>query len=377
MKQFYPYFLFACAALPSIAAAEPIDLASLENKTWNPKEAYEIAAGQWAVKDWETTNNNTFGIATNWLLDGYANRFHFYGASVSYDATDSWLRSPEFKVRKGRTYNIKFSYRTDGTSTQNIPLQYWFNAIDPTSSNANATNLSKVKTGTGNINITSKVTAYTEKTLEYTAETDGSAFLSFRVYSDGLKDELAGRVYIAGFSLTETGGVAMAAPPTAVSATPGADAALTVDLSWTLPTVDANNEPLTGERAIEKVLVYRDNILAKELAADATTWQDNEEAGLTPGEHSYQIAVVVAGEEGEKSAVVESGYVGPYKYAPTEMIASEWTTYHTGTLNFSSAPGQKPSGYTNSYSIWSLDENTVDAWLSSPYNPQNETFAEN
>lgn len=163
MKQFYPYFLFACAALPSIAAAEPIDLASLENKIWNPKEAYQIAAGQWAVKDWETTNNNTFGIATNWLLDGYANRFHFYGESVSYDATDSWLRSPEFKVRKGRTYNIKFSYRTDGTSTQNIPLQYWFNAIDPTSSNANATNLSKVKTGTGNINITSKVTAYTEK----------------------------------------------------------------------------------------------------------------------------------------------------------------------------------------------------------------------
>lgn len=45
MKQFYPYFLFACAALPSIAAAEPIDLASLENKTWNPKEAYQIAAG--------------------------------------------------------------------------------------------------------------------------------------------------------------------------------------------------------------------------------------------------------------------------------------------------------------------------------------------
>lgn len=373
MKQFYPYFLFACAALPSIAAAEPIDLASLENKTWNPKEAYQIAAGQWAVKDWETTNNNTFGIATNWLLDGYANRFHFYGASVSYDATDSWLRSPEFKVRKGRTYNIKFSYRTDATSTQNIPLQYWFNAIDPTTSSSNATNLSKVKTGTGNINITSKVTAYTEKTLEYTAETDGSAFLSFRVYSDGLEDELAGRVYIAGFSLTETGGVAMAAPPTAVSATPGADAALTVDLSWTLPTVDANNEPLTGERAIEKVLVYRDNILAKELAADATTWQDNEEAGLTPGEHSYQIAVVVAGEEGEKSAVVESGYVGPYKYAPTEMLASEWTTYHTGTLNFSSAPGQKPSGYTNSYSIWSLDENTVDAWLSSPQLPLEST----
>lgn len=364
MKQFYPYFLFACAALPSIAAAEPIDLASLENKTWNPKEAYQIAAGQWAVKDWET-NNKTFSIMETFKYGDFQNRFDFSGTSVGTSVVNTWLRSPEFKVRKDATYNIKFYYRTTNNSEQNIPVQIWFNAIDPTASIENATSLSNVTTGKENINITEKVGSYTEKTLEYTASANGSAFLSLRVYSAG-GPKLAGNICITGFSVTENGGVVIAAPasPTAVTATPGANGALSVNLSWTLPTDDVDGQPLTGDHAIQKVLVYRDGTKVKELAGAATSWQDSEQDGLTAGNHSYQISVVASDEESEKSAAVESGYVGPFAYAPTEMLSSEWTTYHTGDLNFGLFSSQKPAGYVNSYSIFSNNETNIDAWLS-------------
>lgn len=367
MKQIYPYILLACAALPSIAAAEPIDLASLENKTWNPKEAYLIADSQWAVKDWETGNNKFSNDGNNFLLTGYASRFQFSGIGVGASATNSWLRSPEFKVRKGSTYTIKFSYKTNNNADQKIPIQFWFNAIDPTASIENATSLSNVTTGKENINITEKVGSYTEKTLEYTVNDGGTAYLSLRVYSEGgTENRLNGLVYISGFSVTENGGVVIAAPasPTAVSATPGANGALSVNLSWTLPTVDVDGQPLEGDHAIQKVLVYRDGTKVKELAGAATSWQDSEQDGLTAGNHSYQISVVASDEESEKSAAVESGYVGPFAYAPTEMLSSEWTTYHTGDLNFGLFSSQKPAGYVNSYSIFSNNETNIDAWLS-------------
>ena len=163
----------------SAGAAQPIDLATYPDKTWNPTAAYAIGADGWAVKDWESMA--TFGTATNYLMPGYANRFHFYGGSVGYEATDSWLRSPGFVVKKGCTYTIRFSYRTDGTVPY-IPLEYWFNAIDPTLKKADATALGKEKNDCGEISITKKVTAYTETSLECVAQSDGTAYLSFRVY---------------------------------------------------------------------------------------------------------------------------------------------------------------------------------------------------
>ena len=228
------------------------------------------------------------GTATNYLMSGYANRFHFYGASVGYEATNSWLRSPQFVVKKGCTYTIRFSYRTDGT-LPNIPLTYWFNSIDPTLKGTDATALAKVKTDCGEINITKKVTAYTETMLECVAESDGMAYLSLRVYSDGMSDELAGRVYMAGFSVSEAGGAAAAAAPSDVKAVAAEGGELTVDVSWTLPTVDADGQPLDGDRAVESVAVYRDGALAATLAADATSWRDTAEAGLTPGKHTYEV----------------------------------------------------------------------------------------
>ena len=365
MKQCYVSFLGLLCVL-SAGAAQPIDLATCPDKTWNPTSAYEISADGWAVKDWDS--QATFGTATNYLMSGYANRFHFYGASVGYEATNSWLRSPQFVVKKGCTYTIRFSYRTDGT-LPNIPLTYWFNSIDPTLKGTDATALAKVKTDCGEINITKKVTAYTETMLECVAESDGMAYLSLRVYSDGMSDELAGRVYMAGFSVSEAGGAAAAAAPSDVKAVAAEGGELTVDVSWTLPTVDADGQPLDGDRAVESVAVYRDGALAATLAADATSWRDTAEAGLTPGKHTYEVAVSVAGQEGLKSEAVECAYVGPFAYAPTEMLSSEWKTYTTSNVGFVSFTGQKPAGYVNSYSIWSYDETTMDTWLSSPELP--------
>lgn len=364
MKQCYASLL-GLACVLSAEAAQPIDLATCPDKTWNPTDAYVIGADGWAVKDWESMA--TFGTATNYLMPGYANRFHFYGVSVGYEATDSWLRSPGFVVKKGCTYTIRFSYRTDGTVPY-IPLEYWFNAIDPTLKKTDATALGKVKTDCGEISITKKVTAYTEASLECVAQSDGTAYLSFRVYSDGMSDEITGRLYMAGFSVCESGGAAAAAAPSEVKAVAAEGGELAVDVSWTLPTVDADGQPLEGDRAIEHVAVYRDGTLAATLAADATSWRDNAEAGLTPGKHSYEVAVSVAGQEGLKSEAVECAYVGPFTYAPVEMQG--WTTYKTSTVGFTGPfTGQKPAGYLNSYTIWSLDETEVDTWLSSPELP--------
>lgn len=364
MKRCYA-FLLGLVCVLSAGAAQPIDLATYPDKTWNPTAAYAIGADGWAVKDWESMA--TFGTATNYLMPGYANRFHFYGGSVGYEATDSWLRSPGFVVKKGCTYTIRFSYRTDGTVPY-IPLEYWFNAIDPTLKKADATALGKEKNDCGEISITKKVTAYTETSLECVAQSDGTAYLSFRVYSDGMSDEITGRLYMAGFSVCESGGAAAAAAPTDVKALAAADGVLAVDVSWTLPTVDTDGQPLEGDRAIEKVVVYRDGEPAATLPADTNSWRDNADAGLVPGNHSYEVAVSVAGQEGLKSEKVESGYVGPFTYAPLGMQG--WTTYKASTLGFTGPfTGQKPAGYLDSYTIWSLDETEVDTWLSSPELP--------
>ncbi|MDE6296935.1 MAG: hypothetical protein K2L89_03730 [Muribaculaceae bacterium] len=98
---------------------------------------------------------------------------------------------------------------------------------------------------------------------------------------------------------------------TNLKATPAGDGSIGCTLTWELPTVDILGEELTGDKAIEKVLVYRDEeTIPVELAADATTYTDTEAAGLTGGKHTYSVTVVAGGNESSPTKV-NSGRVGP------------------------------------------------------------------
>ena len=78
-------------------------------------------------------------------------------------------------------------------------------------------------------------------------------------------------IFMAGLAVSEAGGAAAAAAPSDVKAVAAEGGELTVDVSWTLPTVDADGQPLDGDRAVESVAVYRDGALAATLAAGATS----------------------------------------------------------------------------------------------------------
>lgn len=367
MKKLYSFLIATSIGLVCHAAA--IDVAKCDGGVWNPTTSYEISDGNWKAKDYDS--QQTFSTAgSNWKLSGYDNRFQFYGGGVEWEATNSWLTSPEFQMKKGAKYTIAFQYRTANTTTE-IPLKWWFNPIDPTSSKANATALAKVKEGCGSKTI-NKTTAYTEVSWEYEATENGSAYISLQVYSDGMGDALSGYVYIAGFKVSEEGGEqgpAQAAAPTSLTATANADGELVVDLAWTLPTTDAEGNDLQD---VENVVVYRDETLAATLAADATEWQDTAESGLTPGEHTYTVAVTAGGQEGLLSEAVTCAYVGPFTFAPTGITEADgWTIYNAQSPNFtfSTNTAQNPSGSTGSVTMWNYAETTCNAWLSSPQLP--------
>lgn len=349
------------------ANAAPIDISTLANATWNPTDIYETGTDDdtWNVKDYEYANSK-FEVKTGtaYAPTGYDSAFYVY---LPYeDDIDSWLVSPSFQFKSGCTYEISFSYKFSYSSSYSF-LDCWLTGSKGT---LNLTTANSISATTANfISPSSSPTSWTPVTFEYTPTADEVKYLNFRVINDP-GEYPQGRVYLGAFSIKMKGSLSQPLAPTGLTATAGADNAITATLSWTNPTQDASGSPLTGDNAIRSIIVTRDGQTVATLEGAPTSWTDTEATGLVGGQHTYTVAAVAAGMSSPDSNEA-SVFVGPYLYAPTTMdfSADQWTAYSTTSLSFVSNSVQVQAPYTNAASFWSYDESIQNIWLSSPSLP--------
>ncbi|MDE5929724.1 MAG: hypothetical protein K2H03_04525 [Muribaculaceae bacterium] len=351
--------LFA-AGIALVTVAAPVDFGTLPDGLWDEHGAYTIGATDdvWATKAYD---GDKFTVVTVGARpSGYDSALKCAYDEYSYADCDSWLRSPALSMKAGVKYVIGWQYRF--ASGSSLKLSSWLSSSDPTSIiGAAAVKKEKAYFSTSVMSSVYKAVEY-----EFTPEADGDYYISYQLYADGYS-EPTGSVFISAVTVKEINETPKALAPAGLTATAAPDGSLTVDLAWTLPTADAAGNELSGERAVTAVNVYRDGELLTTLEGAVSAWRDSEEHGLTPGVHSYAVAVLTGAVEGMKSETVTSAYVGPFRYAPLEITFGPWSTYLGSSGNGFANNSQKPAGYTNSASIWNFSEVAdLDAWLVSP-----------
>lgn len=282
------------------------------------------------TKTWKSETNSTFYEGA----DG-ANAGVCYGYDYSNDA-DDWFISPAIHLEAGKEYKVKFWHKTQ-YDTESYAL-YMANSSEPESLLA------------GSVIYSNELTPHKEWTHEVTVitpEAEDDYWFGFHVTSP--KNHY--NVYLTGFAVTDN--VVLPAGVKDLAVTPGENKALAAELTWTLPTADAEGSPLPEGISHDSVLVYRDGQLVATLAGDAVSWTDSEAEGLTAGFHDYGVALVLDGRQG-KTVSVSSPYIGPlaafslpWNLDFSSYESSDFDTYFT-VFN---APESESSG---SYPLWYL-----------------------
>ena len=276
---------------------------------------YTEIGGKTAIDaDWTVYNVNN--DAKTWVNESSSFTFNGSGASAgvkypysSTSAADDWLVSPAIHLEADKEYKISFYVKTSSSRYKE--------SLKLVAANANTVEALTQKSET--LLDFPELTQSTIKKVSkvYVARETGDYYFGFYEYSA----KNLYNVYLTAFQVAEN--VTTPAAVTGLTATEGANEALTVDLNWTLPTTDDDGNALTS--ALTGVEVYRDGTLVKTLDGTANAWQDNEAAGLTAGFHTYEVKAVL-GTAKSAAASVSTKYVGP--------IAPQALPY---TADFSSA----------------------------------------
>ena len=207
---------------------------------------------------------------------------------------DDWCISPAISLEAGKEYKLKIWEKAESTSW---PENYKIflaqeNTIEALTAGTTLLNREGVKT-----------TSWTKQATTFTVETTGDYY--FGIYECSASGKY--NLYLTSFFVSEN--VLTAGSPTGLTATEDPAGALKVDLSWTLPTVDADGAAL-AEEVITGVKVYRDDELIASLDGQATSMTDTEALGLTCGFHNYSVLALIDAVEGVK-ATIRSRYIGP------------------------------------------------------------------
>lgn len=253
------------------------------------------------IADW-TIINAKVGSST-WASNTTASNYSGAGASqgiwYKYDSKnpgDDWCISPAIHLEAGKEYKMKVWEKTSGSDKENF--KYVISSGNTTETMAAGTDLI--------VHENYSNSTWNKVTKAFTVETTGDYHLGIYCYSEKFRYN----IYITNVSIGEN--IILPAAPSGLTATADADHALKVDLSWTLPTTDDDGAeltlPLTG------VEVHRDGSLIKTLAADATSFIDDETTGLTSGFHEYQICVLMGDKKSALSPAVKTKYVGPIAF---------------------------------------------------------------
>ncbi len=351
MKKFTLLLASALIGLPALA-----DDASVKSVP------YSSAMGddsEWSIINvdpetitWEPTTLSSSDI--KWTGSDKGLKYNYkkeYGA-------DDWAISPAIALEAGKEYKIKFCSRV----YYQDKLILYTAQDNSTESLKSGLKLYEFVTGSG----------WQQNIMTMTPETSGNYYFGFH----GCSPANAYYIEIIGFEIEEN--VFVPGSITGLTFTPGENHALEADLSWTLPTTDADGVAMPEGVAIEKVNIYRDGILTKELAGDATSWKDTEEDGLTPGYHYYEVEVVANATPGAK-VKTNTLYVGPIvaqalPWIPniTMMTQAEFDDFFTVLKGEDSettaANNWKISGssYSGYYIYFYAQNKKCDNWMITP-----------
>lgn len=199
--------------------------------------------------DWTVYNVN--GDEKTWINDASPSTYSSIsavkvtaGAKYVYntkaDAND-WLVSPAIHLEADKEYKVSFYVKTSGSFKESLRLAV---------ANANTADAMATKSETllDFPELTEKT--FVKKSVVYVARESGDYYFGFYEYSK--KDLL--NVLVTAFSVAEN--ITTPAPVTGLTATEGANEAITVDLKWTLPTKDEDGNdlttPLTGVESVSR-----------------------------------------------------------------------------------------------------------------------------
>lgn len=331
MKQFY-LALAALAAAPVWAATPPYysDMGSAPAAAIDP--------------EWTIINENS--ASNTWVYDNTNDNLTKVtgapcGIKYNYDSkndADDWAISPAVGLLPGVEYKISFWLKTS-SSTEDLTLYI------STSDNPEQIRTSQVIHDF----VAFKDSSWKKYIYTFTIGEAGEYHAAFFLHSPRNHYN----VFLRGFTLSEN--VSVPECVTALTATPADDRTLSVDLQWTLPSLDTDGNPLA--EPIESVMLSRDGAEIATLPGSDESYTDTEATGLDSGFHTYQVRVVCGGQT-SRPVEVATSYVGPVKpmelpFADdmeNELMWSLWTVLDPD--------GDAASGNPSAY-IWSRWANTA------------------
>lgn len=236
----------------------------------------------------------------------------YYGYDSSNNA-DDYLISAPFNLVVGKSYKITVSAKGSANWPEKMEVKV---GQEATAAGLNQTVIPETVVGTGN---------FDDYEGEFTVSANGIYYIAIHAISDADKLNLC----VSKLSI-EAGAEPTAPAATELTATPGAEGALNVDLSFTAPANAVDGSALSGT---EDVKIYRDDVLVNTLTGvapgSAQTWTDTDvEDGKT-----YVYYVVAANEsgDGQKSNKV-SVFVG--QDVPAVVTGFEKTADTPTSLTF-------------------------------------------
>ncbi|MCM1309441.1 MAG: T9SS type A sorting domain-containing protein [Bacteroides sp.] len=267
---------------------------------WADSKTAPYASGLYQDSDWTVVDVNN--DSKTWTDDKSSDHFkgsgYTTGKIYSYSSSnpgDDWLISPAIYLEAGKEYKAKYWVQT-GNYIESLELKY---AVE---GNAQALSSGVLLTG---FTEEKKYNNSERQVAVFTVETSGDYYFGLHAYSP--KDK--GWIYVTGFEVCEN--VFAPAGVSSLTCTPGEDRALSATLTWTLPTTDNDGAPLPEGASFDEIIIKRDGAPVRtNIDANATEWTDSETAGLTPGFHTYEVAVVVNGAQSAFTSVT-SKYIGP------------------------------------------------------------------
>lgn len=279
----------------------------------------------------------------NWNHSSWSGYIYYTSKS---GASDAWLVTPPFELKKGVTYEIGYQAWKSGSYAKNLIL---------TAGSAPTAEALTTEIANDEITATSGSNDASRFIVRYTAVSDGPAYWGFHVSTTAT----SGNLYLDNISIKEVKVVPQAV--TDLTATPDPDDRLEVKLSWVNPTADNLGNPLS---TIDKIEVYRDNLMIKKYteALPGDTISLTDDGIETAGNYTYRV-VAYLGQNAGEAATVASGLVGGAIALPYIADFSSAECFESWTMP-TNASGDKWSYNASTSRLEAPDKN--DLWLFTP-----------
>lgn len=279
-----------------------------------------------------------------WQFSDYSHNMNYWGG----DEADEWLITPKLQLEAGKAYKVAFDASLERATSESN-----YKSIEVTIGQA-AT--AEAQSPVQDFLVQSALT----ETMEAVFSVPESGEWHIGFHCHGQTD--INSVIIGQVEVDET--VFVPAAVGGLTATPGAEGALFVDLAWTNPSLTTAGTPLA---LLDSVEVYRGDTLIQTLKApvmgEAATDTDT---GITAaGFYDYTVTTYAAGQSSKVS--VETAWVG--EDVPTAVTNLQATAEGDRvTLTFDAPTGTMHDGWIDPAAIrYRITRNPGDAVAAEAY----------